>query len=426
MSAVAASSIAARRPLVRPGWIVAGLFTAFPLWWALGFGSFAWGLAAIPLAVWAITRPTALLRPPTFGLLAVFIFWALLSAHQLGQASRLLSYGYRTIIYFTVAGLLLYVWNERRVTRDRFVELVAWLWVATVIGGWLGLLFPNAQIRQTVASTLLPGALTSSEFVSELVRPGFAQVQTFLGFAVPRPKTLYEYTNEWGGNLALLTPFFVHAWLRSASARRRQAGWILAGVAVVPIVVSLNRGLWICLALLTVYLAVRGAIAGDPRALRVPVFGGLVIALVLVSPLGNLINDRLSGPSGDDARAGIYSQAWEGALERPVLGWGSPRPGTSFSKPISPPIGTHGQAWLVMFSQGLAGLAIYAAWFLTALVLALRRRDPLGVLMGGVLVMAIPQHFIYNLIPTSLCIVAVALAIALRPDDSAGPVEARA
>lgn len=426
MSAVAASSVATgRRPLLRPGWIVAGLFGGFPIWWAMGFGSFAWGLAAIPLLVWALTRTRSLLAPPTVGLFSAFALWALFSAHQLGQASRLLSYSYRTVIYATVLGLLIYVWNERRVSRDRFVEYLAWLWIATVLGGWLGLIMPNGQIGTTVASIVLPGSIKSSEFVSELVRPGFAQVQDFLGFSVPRPKTLYEYTNEWGGNLALLTPFFMHSFLRSPQRARRQLGWLLLGVAIVPIVFSLNRGLWISLAVLVVYLAVRGAIAGDPRALRVPVLGGLVIAVVLVSPLGNLINERLSGPSGDDARAGIYSLAWNGALERPVLGWGSPRPAVSFSKPVSPPIGTHGQVWLVMFSQGLVGLVLYCTWFLTALVLVLRRTDPLGVLMGGVMVIAVPQHFIYNLIPTALCIIAVAIAVALRPDRAAAPERPR-
>ncbi len=41
------------------------------------------------------------------------------------------------------------------------------------------------------------------------VHPRFADVQDILGYPVSRPSAPFIYTNDWGGNFALLIPFVI-------------------------------------------------------------------------------------------------------------------------------------------------------------------------------------------------------------------------
>lgn len=401
--------------LLPRSWPVLGLFTMLPVWWFAGFGDLVWPAAAVPLGIWALGR-RRLVMPATIGLYGLFVGWVVLSGTQLDRASRLGPFSFRLLTYVTAGLLLVWVVNERRVSRQRIVDLVAWLWVFAIAGGYLGLLFPRTQITTTIASVVLPERLAGHEFLAPNIRPGFAQVQDFLGFDVHRPRTLFAFSNSWGGNVALLTPFFVQGWLLSGSPRRRRQALLLLPVAAVPIVLSVNRGLWISLSVYAAYVVLRTLPRSGTTALKLAAALAVAVAVVLASPLGRVVDERIGGESGDSSRATIYREALEGAGERPVFGHGGPRPSM---RPTAPPVGTHGQVWLVGYSQGAVGLAIYLSWTVAALVLALRRRDTLSLHVTAVLVMATVQMFFYNLLPVSLPLIAVALGLALRGPDPA-------
>jgi O-antigen ligase len=405
---------AAGRPsLFQPGWIVYGLFTLYPLWWLLGFGGFVFSFAVLPLFVWIVSQ-RQIERPPTAGMFTVFVLWVGVTAVEIDRFTRLLSFGLRYGAYTTALLLAYYVYNERRVTRDRFVRWVSWLWVAAIVGGYLGILLPNQRLPFTLASVLLPGSISSNDFVGTLVRPGFAQVQNLFGIAIPRPKTLFAFTNEWGGNVGLLTPFFVAANLYSPVARHRRFGVVMLVIAIPPMVISVNRGLWISVALTFAVIAVRSYLQGRNTPMKILAVSIATIGVLLIAtPMGEVVGGRLS-ESDAGARAGIYQEAWDGALASPILGYGGPRPSIN---PFSPAVGTHGQFWFVMFSHGLVGLALYVSWVFTSMVRALRPRDPVSMMLACVVIVGGVQMFFYSLLPVSLPIILTAIGLMFRPVD---------
>ena len=402
------------RPILNPGWMVFALFTLNPLWWALGFGDLSWCIAVIPLWLWVLTRRNFTV-PPSVGLFITFIVWCLITVIRLDKASRLIAFTFRTTALLTAAGLAIYVYNERRVTREKFADWMAWFWIAAMIGGYLGLIFPKGHIPITLASIVLPKSIASNDLVINMIKPGFAQQQDQFGLKLVRPKTLFPFTNEWGGNLGLLTPFFVVSWVMSPDRRRKILGITGMVVALVPIIKSANRGLWISLVLFAVIYAVRAVFSGRPAVLVVMVIGGLALAvLIMATPLRKSLVDRLTEERSTDARAGIYQEAIAGAKESPVFGNGGPRPSKN---PYSPPIGTHGQFFMVMYAHGFVGLGFYVSWAVASIGAAVKRVDRFSIVMCSTVMIGAAQMFFYNLLPTSLPIILVAVGLACRPPD---------
>lgn len=405
----------ARARWFRPGWIVFALFTLYPLWWFLGVGQFVWAVAAIPLAAWAL-RQRKLRRPPAVMLFGVYIAWAAFTVIRIDTGGRLLLFGLRYGVYLTSLGLAYYVFNERRVTREKFIHWISLLWVAAIVGGYLGLLVPNGRLNTTLASIVMPRSLASNEYVGNLVRPRFAQVRDYFGVELPRPSTLFAYTNEWGGNVGLLTPFFIAATLYSPDPRKRWLGVIGLVVATPPMILSMNRGLWISVGAILVIVAVRSFAAGRTGPLKA--LGLAVVALVVlvtVTPLGTVVTGRLE-ESDAGARSRIYAEAWEGAKDSPFLGWGGPRPSVDV---FSPAIGTHGHVWFAMFSHGLVGAALYVTWFVWAMYCVSRRRDPVSIMLASVVFVGALQMFFYNMFSGSLPLILVALGLCFREPASA-------
>lgn len=407
----------ARPSLLRPGWIVYALFALNPVFWALGLGAFIWSLAVLPLGTWLLLRHD-IRRPPAIALYTVYVAWAAFTIVRLDRVTRVLVFGLRYAAYLTALGLAYYVYNERRVTRARFIDWVALFWVWAIIGGYLGLLLPNGRLSVTPMSLILPQSIASDEFVANMVRPQFAQVQNIFGVSIPRPSALFAFTNEWGGAVGLLTPFFVAATLYSDDPRRRRLGafGLLAGS--VPMVLSVNRGLWISVGAILGVVAVRSFIAGRTAPLKFLAAAIVTIAAALVAtPLGSIVTGRLS-ESDAGARAGIYREAWEGALRSPILGWGGTRPSTN---PFSPAVGTHGHVWFAMFAHGFVGLALYVLWIVWAMYRVSHRSDPVSIMLGSVVFVAALQMFFYTMLPGSLPIILVAIGLAFRTDSPAAP-----
>jgi hypothetical protein len=392
---------------------VYALFTLNPLFWLMGLGGFIWSMAAFPLAVWMVQR-RGLRWPPTVWLFAVYVGWSTFSVVRLDRFTRILVFGMRYAVYLTAIGLAVYVYNERRVTREKFIDWIALFWVWAIIGGYLGLLFPHVRLTKTPASLVLPKAIANDSFVAGLVQPRLAQVQNLFGVSIPRPSTLFEFTNEWGSAVGLLTPFFVAATLYSADPRRRKLGLIGLLVAAPPMILSLNRGLWISVGVIFGVVAVRSFIAGRTGPLKMLGFGIVAIAaLIAFTPIGEVVAGRLS-ESDAGARAGIYAEAWAGAKQSPLIGWGGPRPSTN---PFSPSVGTHGHLWFAMFSHGFVGLGLYILWLIAAMYRASRRRDPVSIMLASVIFVGAIQMNFYNMFPVPLPIILISIGLLYRNDE---------
>jgi O-antigen ligase len=398
------------------------LFIAFPIWWALGVGAFVWPIAAVPMAVSLAMRGRAR-APRGFGLWILFLLWVLVSATQLDEPERWIVFAYRLAIYGSATVLFLYVYNTpREALPSRSVTaIVTVFWGFAVLFGLAALVVPEAAFT-SLAELVLPDGLLGNSFVYELVHPEIAQVQGFLGYEVARPKAPFVYTNEWGANIALLTPFALLMWKLASGAMARLVIGGLLILSVIPMVVSLNRGLWLSLAVGLAYAAIRSALRGRVAALRLLVVGALIgAALVAVTPLKDLVADRLATPHSNEGRLSLYTEAAESAMDSPLLGYGSPRP--SERDPNLPRVGTHGQLWLVLFSHGIPGVVLFVAWFGFAFWRSRRDAAEIVAWMHVVLLITLVQMAYYGMVPVPIHLSMLAASIAWR-EPSFGQADA--
>ena len=407
------------RPLLKPrsmvglAWPFWVLFIAFPLWWALGFAPFLWPAVAIPVAAAILMRGWTK-APRGFGVWLMFLVWMLASGTQLAEAEQWIFFTYRLTIYLSATLLFLYVFNAPReeLPSSRITAMLTVFWGYAVLGGFLALAFPDASFT-SVAERLLPPGVVANPFVFELVHPELAQVHEFLGYPIPRPKAPFVYTNEWGAIMALLTPFVLATWRTVTRPSLRLLLGILLLASIVPIVVSVNRGLWLSLGLGLSYAAVRLAVRGRVRALQALV-GFMVLSgiVILTTPLAGVVSDRLATPHSNVTRGSLYVEAAENVLDSPLLGFGAPRP--SERNPNSPPVGTHGQFWLVLYSHGIPGMVLFVGWLVYAFWQAQRRRSPLHLWMSVVLLIALVQLPYYGMLPVPIHLVMLATALSWR------------
>jgi hypothetical protein len=402
------------------GWPIYALFLGFPLWWVLGLGGFIWLILAIPMAAWLFRQPTVL-APRGFAIWIAFLLWMLGSATQLDDPDRYIAFGYRASLYLAATIVLLYVFNISReaLPTSRVIVIMAAFWMVVVVGGFLGVLFPNLEFTSPVEA-MLPQRLVSDGFVYELVHPATAQIHTFLGYPQPRPKAPFVYATNWGSAFGLLTPFVILGWAYVRTRPWKILTACMFVAAIVPVVNSLSRGLWISLGAGLVYAAIRLAMAGQGRALRaILILVPTLLAVVYLSPLKTLVEDRFEHPHSNETRAGLYEEATAGVLESPVFGYGSPRPSERNS--TAPSVGTQGQLWLVLFSHGFPGALLFL-WFLLYQFWRLRRLTTQVAFWCHVLLLiALVQLPVYGYLPGPLVIIMIGIALAAR-EQLLGPV----
>ncbi len=422
--------------VLRPGWPVTALLVLYPLWWALGLGTLIVFVLAVPVVV-HLWRRRPLRVPPGFGLWLLFLLWVVLSTSMLGRdpagtlpgeaAERLVSVAFNLAGYTAVALFLLYVGNltEEEFPRLRLVRQLGWLFVVVVAGGLLGTVAPTFEFTSPVEA-LLPRAVAENAFVQSLVHPAAAQVQEALGFSSGRPAAPFGYTNVWGYVFSLLAGFFVISVL-DRPGPRRWAGLALLAVSLVPVVYSLNRGVWIALAAALAFSVVWLVRNGNVLAI-----GGLVAALVLavpvaaVSPLTALVEQRLDNPHSDGIRAFTISRTLDVAEQSPVLGFGSTRRALGSGQSIAvgrdedcakcgnPALGSTGQLWLVIIAQGFVGAALYVG-FLVRSVWAYRRdRSAVGWAAMLALLLPLLYMFLYNALVVPMLVSFLAIGLLWR------------
>lgn len=384
-----------------------------PVMWALGIGHFAFAIAAIPMTFGLLVmKPIRI--PRGMSLWFLYVGWMLASAAMLEPTvNRFLSFGIRASIYLGATMIFLYVYNVPRtyLPTRRILGVIAAVFVFTaVVGGYLGLALGETRLT-TPFSTLLPERLLENSFVNSVVRPPFAQTQDFLGFPLNRPAMPFSFTNDWGATLVPATFLAIAA----AGHLRRLQRFVplMAIVAAVPMIVSANRGLWIALALGVVYVTIRRASAGQAlMAIRLILVVLFAVALVLVTPLGELVGGRATSDHSFGARSDIYSDVIERLPESPILGFGAP---LANPDPNRPAIGTHGMFWTALFSQGVPGAALYLGFWLSMSFRTgsgLRNQQELWLHLA--VASALPTMFYYDHLPAALPIMLIAAATILR------------
>ena len=395
---------------VLPDWPIRAAFTLIPIYFLTGLAGFMWVILAIPMLA-ALFQKKDLVTFRGTSWWFFFMGAALLSGLNLDSAGRIAGWMLR-MGYFTAAIIFgLYMLNGGRTLKTwTIVRSLTWLWMATVVGGYTAFIIGTYSYSSPMAY-VMPGALLENDLIKTLVTPGFADVQDIIGVELPRPKAPFPYTNTWGSMLALLTPFALISLADSRVGISRQLVRIMLVASVVPAVVSLNRGLWLSLGIGIAYVAVRLGLLGS-GGLLVRLFVGvmfLVLSLV-VTPLGDLILSRIDNGHSDAGRTELVVTALEGTAERPLLGWGAPRP----NRDGLPPKGTHGQMWYLLFSHGILGAVGYCGFFASVGLRTWKQTSIPGLWSHAVLIIGGVQMFFYLTMPNQLFVMMAACALAVR------------
>lgn len=394
-----------------PFWPITLMVAWYPLWFILGLSGFMWVVLSLPMAA-SLLRRRGLVVPRGAGWWLVFLVAAAGSAASLDAVSRLFGWSLRYGYYVGASVVLLYILNGhgRGIDVFRVIRTFTILWMIAVVGGYLA--FPLGDLSfRAPTFYVTPGVLRANDLIQAWLVPSFAQVQDIIGVPVPRPKAPFTYTNEWGSMMALLTPFaFMALYDRRVGFSPRLIRFVLAA-SVLPGIISLNRGLWLSLGVGLIYAAIRFGVAGERRLIIQGLWATVALVVFLsVTPLGGLIATRINTGHSNEDRTSLAVSAVEGAIEKPVFGWGAPRP----NERNLPSIGTHGQLWFVTFSHGFLGAIGFVGTMLSLAWHTRRQPSTAGIWAHVVIIVGIVQMPYYLMVPDQLFTVFAAAAIALR------------
>lgn len=403
-----------------PAWPLGALLVGYPIWWLLGLGEVSWTLSGVIMAYYII-RFRRRQVPKGFGLVLAFLLWIGLSVIAIDTFSRLLGFGFRYAQYAATAVAFVYLYNARKtLPLDRVLGYLTVFWLWVVGGGILGLLFPTVVIRTPLAY-LLPQGLLSNELVQSMVVRTLTQFNPDAWVYVdPRPSAPFLYTNNWGNAFSLLLPLVILYIARVGPGWKRTLLLVALPISMIPAFLTLNRGMFVGLGVALVFIAVRFAMLGHTRAL-LALFGvgalGAVMAWLL--PVADRLVNRLENTGTNQSRTEVYIETITRTAGSPLFGFGAPRPAESTTS-ILPPAGTQGQVWMVMFSHGFVGVALFLGVLAWMTIYAYKWRDAPGVVIAGVLVALLVEIFYYGVLGAGLFIAFVIAAIAMR-DRAAMP-----
>jgi hypothetical protein len=432
------------------GWPLSVLFLGFPLWWIVGLTEFAFFLAAIPMA-WSLLSRRTVIAPRGFGWWLGFLLVVLVSGTMLTSdapfsttgplGGTLLTFVYRLGWYLVVTIVLLYIGNtsSKDLPSAKVIRLLAFMFVVTAFGGLLGVLAPTFEFSSAL-EILLPKSVSGNKFLHALIHPATADIQNVLGFAQPRPRAPFAYANSWGANLSFYLPFFLYSWFASDAGWRRIAGWPVLAVAAVPVVYSLNRGLWGVLVIGALYAVVQVIrLRGFNAVAWLAPVTAVVIVGALLSPLPGMIGERFANQHSNERRGELAIKTVESTIKgSPLIGFGNTRDvegsfgsiagGATLGCPACavPPFGTQGHLWLVVFAQGLLGTILFLAFFFVRFARHVRSREPVTMTGLALIVFFGVEMLVYDTLGSPLFTLMIALGLMWRTDrEAAVGVDAR-
>jgi hypothetical protein len=406
-----------------PAWPITAMLVGWPLWWLLGIATYMPVLVAIPLAwrmyLWRASGSRRIRVPPAFGLWVLFLVMMTLSVTMVSQVApdtigtpvshRVISWALRAVQYLAVTVILLYAGNltERELPRQRLAWQMGLLAIYAIIFGFIDLALPRFVFTSPL-SPLIPGSLQNGlPGISTMLHPALNQANTFQGRG--RPSAPFTYTNWWGENLALLLPWLLVAWRARGTRRQlrqRRIATAALTVAIIPIVLSFNRGLWVALLCAALYIVLRFVREGGVARLGMLLGAFLLIAVVvLASPLRGLISQRLATAGSTSGRLNLSALALEGSAVSPMLGYGDTRHQRGSGASISigrtascaacgnSDIGVNGQFWVLLYTAGIPATVFYLAFFGYAAWRYRRDKTPYGLV--GELVLLLPFVFMW-------------------------------
>ncbi len=394
-------------------------------------------IMAVPMAL-HLVRKRQVEVPRGFGVWLLFLLWVVLGFFVLqvsavgavadSSSTRYITWAYRLTWYLTITIVLLYIINTRReFSLTRVARIMSMLFLTVVAGGILGVFAPHFEFP-SLLEIILPQSISKIQFISKMIHPSAAQLQEVLGYEAPRPSAPYAFTNTWGLNFVCTLPFFILGWCLRGSGWRRFFAPVVLVLAAIPAIYSINRGMWLALIVMALFLAIRAAFIGRPAMLLTVIAGGAALVMIVaLTSLGAVVKTRLTSDGSEEGRANLGTLAVTSVTETsPFIGLGSTRNvqgnfntiagGARADCPrCSPPaLGTQGQLWLVVFSQGIIGLLFYLFFFGGVFFKHLSIRSAEASTALTVLVASVVTMPVYNSLGTGLMVTMVAVAVLVR------------
>ncbi|WP_025273875.1 O-antigen ligase family protein [Haloglycomyces albus] len=402
----------------------------YPLWWSLGAGILLLPALTV-IALWFLASRRRVEFPPLFGIWLVFLAMVVFSIFNLGATppgtvesswmDQAPGAAFRLGFYLSVSVIALWAYNliaYGKLSVERLIVLLAYWGIVTVVGGLLGTFAGGIEFTSPVEAAL-PASVAQDGFVQSLVHPSLSQTMNILGYESHRPAAPWGYTNTWGNMCAMTVAWLtVVAMTRGTKSggptptwsRLRPWAWVALALAMIPIVYSLNRGLWLGLAVMALVVAVKLLWAGRVVAiLSIMAIGVLAGAVVLLSPMRTVISDRIDNPHSDEGRSFASETAVDLTVEHsPLIGFGSTRKtlGSGDSIAIGPTadcprcgartLGGNGQLWQLIFAHGFLGLAAYLGFILAVLWRFRHDHSPVGIAGAAVMVFSVVSMLFYN------------------------------
>jgi hypothetical protein len=395
-----------------PRWPLTAMLAFFPAWWALGVAEMAW----IPLAgcmLVLMLRRGGIRVPRGFALWLLFLLLMCASVIGIDTSGRLIGFVYRALLYLTVTIVFVYVYNARETLTLRYVlGLLTIFWLWTALGGFAGILAPEFAFRTPLAY-VLPRGLQSNELISEMVVRRLTQYNPESWLALdPRPSAPFLYTNGWGNVYSLTLPTTIAYLTVIRHGLRFWLVLIAVPLSLVPAFLSLNRGMFIGLAVTAAYLFIRFVIAGRIRAV---VLLGMVGAVGVVAALSlnvvSRLTDRVETSSSTQDRANLYEETFFRSLQSPLFGYGAPRPSFTDGAPSA---GTQGHVWMVMFSHGFPALLCFLGALTWMFIATARAHSTAIIILHTIQLVILVEVFFYGVLPDGLILTFAAAALALR------------
>jgi hypothetical protein len=407
-----------------PTWPLAAYFLGLPVWWVLGLID----VIMVPIgAIMALYLVRARIRVPRgFALWAVFLFFMGASIIELTRYTQYLTFSYRAGIYLSSTVLFLYIYNSWRTISDRrILGYLVGYFVVVVAGGYLGAAYPSHSFKTPAFEVLdrLSPFLSNNPLVRVMVVRPFSQYDPTNFYQIPpRPAAPFLYTNNWGNVYSLLLPVVVLFLLQTRRhTPLRTVLFLLVLASTVPATLTLNRGMFIGLAIVAMFVGLRLAARGH--------VGRVLAAATLAGAIGVFLWNTFNVSAGletrtqasTETRSRLYEQSLHQIGLSPIFGFGVTIDAST--NPYDPKVGTQGQFWMVMVSHGVIAVACFIGFFLVTVLLSLPRRDLASMVYSAIIVAATVETIYYGQIPYGLPIVMTTAALAHRPRPRA-PTEA--
>jgi hypothetical protein len=228
----------------------------------------------------------------------------------------------------------------------------------------------------------------------------------------------------------MYSPMFVAAWFGTTSRWRSFAAVGFLLLAAIPVIHSLNRGMWLGLSLALIFTVIRFAIAGHTRPLNMVLIGVVVGTIgFLASPLYGLVTERLAHPHSNDRRGNLASEVTSTAWSSPFIGYGATRTKQGGYATIAagdssrcescaaPALGTQGYVWLLLLGSGYVGTALCLMFLLSQFLSAVRKVTTTSMVACVTILMSLVFFTVYDSLGSALFTLMIAIGVHARAAD---------